>query len=571
MIQALLLMGKYQEAEETMERSLQLQQQEGSQFLHAKIKFEKGDLIGSKDLLKSLSKTQDVELGQAAILSMEGKYEEALEKYSNVFHIIGFRPDVAYSIAHCHYRLDQHHDALVILDEIILRGQQIQGSDEAVPTAISSHMAITIDKSALQNTFLIEALNLKIAVEYDCGKILQARQTWNTMPIGRDEDIDAVSLHNQAIIHIDDDTDHGLSKLIYLLNNPPLPSETFMNLIVLCCKYDLDNQAADLVIENRQLLQLSLPTALNEFLETYILVKTSTDEALKRLERLSVIVAQNIRKLKKKVQDIKKRGDDKALRRATKTLSESMQLFVPILMTQTKIYWDRFDYRSAEETLRIVEDICNESEAWQINMAHAIFMQQGDRYDDAIGYFAALIDRKKNQRLLEVSPIAIANLCVAYIMVKRNDEAETLLKLLEQQEEHSQYNNEHDLQSHHSCIVNLVIGTLYCERGNFDFGIDRICKSLQPYEEKLGADTWYYAKLCLLTLIDKTSKQMVEISDNLTQSIHSFLDDVYVHGVDISAALCPVGDGHTSSKNQTKCISDETRILKHIFLEWLVA
>jgi tetratricopeptide repeat protein 30 len=39
--------------------------------------------------------------------------------------------------------------------------------------------------------------------------------------------------------------------------------------------------------------------------------------------------------------------------------------------------------------------------------------------------------------------------------------------------------------------VNLVIGTLYCAKGNFEFGISRIIKSLEPYEKKLGTDTWY--------------------------------------------------------------------------------
>lgn len=38
----------------------------------------------------------------------------------------------------------------------------------------------------------------------------------------------------------------------------------------------------------------------------------------------------------------------------------------------------------------------------------------------------------------------------------------------------------------HLCIVNLVIGTLYCAKGNFEFGISRIMKSLEPYQKKVG-------------------------------------------------------------------------------------
>ena len=43
----------------------------------------------------------------------------------------------------------------------------------------------------------------------------------------------------------------------------------------------------------------------------------------------------------------------------------------------------------------------------------------------------------------------------------------------------------------HLCIINLVIGTLYCSKGNYEFGISRIIKSLEPYDKKLEADTWW--------------------------------------------------------------------------------
>jgi len=54
---------------------------------------------------------------------------------------------------------------------------------------------------------------------------------------------------------------------------------------------------------------------------------------------------------------------------------------------------------------------------------------------------------------------------------------------------------------YHLCIVNLVIGTLYCSKGNYNFGVSRIVKSLEPYQKKLGTDTWFYAKRCLMSLI----------------------------------------------------------------------
>jgi hypothetical protein len=50
---------------------------------------------------------------------------------------------------------------------------------------------------------------------------------------------------------------------------------------------------------------------------------------------------------------------------------------------------------------------------------------------------------------------------------------------------------EPDKQCLHLCIINLVIGTLYCSKGNYEFGISRVIKSLEPYDKKLEADTWW--------------------------------------------------------------------------------
>jgi len=62
---------------------------------------------------------------------------------------------------------------------------------------------------------------------------------------------------------------------------------------------------------------------------------------------------------------------------------------------------------------------------------------------------------------------------------------------------------------YHLCIVNLVIGTLYCTKGNYDFGAQRVIKSLEPMQKKLGTDTWFYAKRCLMALVETLAKHML--------------------------------------------------------------
>jgi tetratricopeptide repeat protein 30 len=89
-------------------------------------------------------------------------------------------------------------------------------------------------------------------------------------------------------------------------------------------------------------------------------------------------------------------------------------------------------------------------------------------------------------------------------------------------------------QVFHLCIVNLVIGTLYCSKGNFEFGIQLIIKSLEPVREKLGTDTWYYTKRCLLALIEKIIKKSFEMKDPFYNQIIQFLDDAYAVGKNIT-------------------------------------
>lgn len=81
--------------------------------------------------------------------------------------------------------------------------------------------------------------------------------------------------------------------------------------------------------------------------------------------------------------------------------------------------------------------------------------------------------------------IVLANLCVAYIMTQKNDLAEELMRRIEKEEERVSF-SELNKKTYHLCIVNLVIGTLYCAKQNFEFGIVRIMKSLEQFDKKVN-------------------------------------------------------------------------------------
>ena len=120
-------------------------------------------------------------------------------------------------------------------------------------------------------------------------------------------------------------------------------------------------------------------------------------------------------------------------------------------------------------------------------------------------------------------------------------------------------------QVFHLCIINLVIGTLYCAKGNFEFGIGRVIKSLEPYPKKLGTDTWFYAKRTFLALAETLAKHMIMLKDATFHEILSFLDAIDACGKSIPTK---VQDHPDKPVDASRCnVSFEARLLKKMFLK----
>lgn len=133
------------------------------------------------------------------------------------------------------------------------------------------------------------------------------------------------------------------------------------------------------------------------------------------------------------------------------------------------------------------------------------------------------------------------------------------MRKIEKEEERATYQDPSN-EPFHLCIVNLVIGTLYCSKGNLEFGISRVIKSLEPYEKKLETDTWFYAKRCFLALIENLTKHMVVIKDASFTEIMHFLDEADKHGRDI-----PTSFGGNAKDTHT--IASEARLLKKMIIK----
>ncbi len=80
-------------------------------------------------------------------------------------------------------------------------------------------------------------------------------------------------------------------------------------------------------------------------------------------------------------------------------------------------------------------------------------------------------------------------------------------------------------------------------QGNYEFGISRVMKSLEPYDKKLGMDTWYYAKRCFLGLAETLAKHMLTLKDTTFHEILNFLDAADLNGKTIPTVISQVCSG----------------------------
>merc|ERR1719446_1210554 len=260
------------------------------------------------------------------------------------------------------------------------------------------------------------------------------------------------------------------------------------------------------------------------------MVQTSAEEAYRKYDDLTNKHIEGLRKLTKQIQDCRVARDNESIKGALMKYDDALERYIPVLMAQARIYWDRENYQQVEKLFRQSAEFCSEHEVWKLNVAHVFFMQE-TKFKEAIRYYDPIV-KKNSDNILNVTAIVLANLCVSYIMTSQNEEAEELMRKIEKEEERLTF-TEPDKQCYHLCIVNLVIGTLYCAKGNFEFGVSRIIKSLEPYDKKLGTDTWFHAKRCFVALAEMVAKQMVVLKDSSYVEIISFLEAADMYGKEI--------------------------------------
>ena len=194
---------------------------DGEQFtermilLQAVVKYEQDELPSCKALLdRCPTDDPDVIINHAAISFKEGNFESARNQYSEAINTMGYQADLAYNVALCFYREKQYGPALRHVAEIIEKGVRNHPELSVGSNTDGIEVRSVGNSAVLKETCLIEAFNLKAAIEYEMkskepAKVgsdsIAAKEALTDMPPRLESELDPVTLHNQALINADEE------------------------------------------------------------------------------------------------------------------------------------------------------------------------------------------------------------------------------------------------------------------------------------------------------------------------------------------------------------------------------
>ena len=532
-------------------------------ILQFAIKYQMNELNESEKILNNaMEDRQETLICRGCVLYKENKFEEAQKMFTSAKNL-GDSPDIEYNIGVCNYKMKMLSGAHNCIQSIIENANK--NHPDIVLKGLSNPgmpRQSLANSPALYESCLIEAYNLKAAIDYHLNNIEDAKECLNDMPPREDEELDSVTLHNLALVNIEKDPDDSFKKLNFLLKNPPCPPEALANLLILYCKYEQYDLAHDVLSENEDLKSKYLSEEEVSYITALSMMRTSKEAAYESLDKLGRIYKDLIDKQVRLMKD-NKNIDKASFSKIVNNYENLLQKYLPVVTAQAKIFWDLGNYDTVESILKSndIADIYEENQTWKINLGHAYFIQETN-FAEAINYYMDVYNN--TPELLSIPASVIANLCVSLIMIQKNEDAQEIIKNVEEEEAKAMMANP-DGQYFHVCIVNLIVGTLYCAKGNYEFGIGRILVSFQNFHKRMNMDTWYYAKRCFLSLIENLAKQILCVPDKLFLELLSFLDNADKYGKNITTQIA---DAHASEETTEKfTVSSEARMLKRMLLK----
>lgn len=254
--QSLFQAGLFEEAFKVTSQITAQELQEKVLQLQSAISYGNEDYTTAQSLLAQRPASSEMTMNdEGCLLYQANMYEEALQRYNVALQTGGFHPLIAYNAALCHFKKKENSQALNYIAEIVERGIRNHPELGIGAQAETEGGARSVgNPPALAASGLAQALNLKAAIEYQEENLDGAREALLDLPPRTEPELDPVTLHNMAL------TDPvgggaGLRRLAFLLElgPPTCPPETFANLLLLCCKHEMYDTAADILAEHAHL------------------------------------------------------------------------------------------------------------------------------------------------------------------------------------------------------------------------------------------------------------------------------------------------------------------------------
>ncbi|KAH0571858.1 putative TPR repeat family protein [Spironucleus salmonicida] len=563
--------------------------------LRAYCKHDIDDSNALQNLVEKLTKspTDDPRVFalKANLLLKQEKFQEAIDLYDAANEICP-DPRIFYAKAVAFYRQSDYPHCLKTLGdlvdlsakkypELVQAAQSFNGAGEVESQTVIQNL------NHLLGSALIDAFNLKASIEWNLGDEYAANRALKSMPYRKEEDLDPVTLHNLALSEMMHQPSQAVKKLQFLIQVPPFPVEAFQNLINIYIQHGLFDLAADLMAENQQLSQASLEPEKQAFFQAVVQSIASPEEAYSQLDQLKQRYANQLRRIRQEITQTRskssknKQAADEFTGRfntnEAKTMSkeeiavntllqqyeQKLGIFIPVITWQTSILYNLKRYKGAYHIICQYEDLIEDHPSYKINQANILFANED--YADALEKYQEVVDTLGQENILDVPAIAVANLCVCYVLNSQNNLAEQLMQKVDTaQTQITNVSPESSNQLLHLSITNIVLGALYAINQNMPFGIRRIIAAMEPTSEKLSPDSWLYVKRPLVSLAEACSMNLGgPAEEQLIDHVLLFLDEVIKYGEEMSINPTAVGFAGVTEKN----ISEEARALKSIYLQ----
>ena len=130
------------------------------------------------------------------MLFKEEKFDDAKNKFQEALNMTGYQCDIAYNIALCYYKMKQLAPSLKHIADIIEKGVREHPELGVGSNSDGVEVKSIGNTQVLRETALIEAFNLKAAIEFSMKNSSAATEALLDMPPRDEEELDPVTLHN---------------------------------------------------------------------------------------------------------------------------------------------------------------------------------------------------------------------------------------------------------------------------------------------------------------------------------------------------------------------------------------